>query len=313
MNTHRFTQYARDALRHGHWLASRGDQPLVSAEFLLLGLLHHPDSVANRMLAELKVDPAAARAAFAPATLDGVREGTVPAAALREVVELAHKERKSSKAREVDTGHLLIALASEPDSAAGRWLAEQGADADALQTAHTCIPRGLRAEQVPPRRLQEGTPGVVSLVAVVMGVVVIMGILAATFWQPPLDLRLISLSAVLFQISFAWTVLWAMALLLPLLYQEPFAWSCVAGGLLVKTGQSVGIVVLLLMKWRRVEPLLLVYTLALAALAAGMFQARDWFGVGPREGWRTMRRAGWVLGVTAALDWGALLAWAMRD
>jgi hypothetical protein len=48
----------------------------------------------------------------------------------------------------------------------------------------------------------------------------------------------------------------------------------------------------------------------LGMLTVGLFQARGWFGVRPREGWRTVLREGWwALAITLVLELGALLVW----
>ena len=41
-----------------------------------------------------------------------------------------------------------------------------------------------------------------------------------------------------------------------------------------------------------ISALLLLFTTSML-LAAGLFHARSWFGIGPREGWRTLLRDGW--------------------
>ena len=123
--------------------------------------------------------------------------------------------------------------------------------------------------------------------------------------------------------QFFWQLLLAAVLIRPLLRRHPTAWAAVEAVLLCQAAAGVARVVLLLSQkgavWLSATTAIildgtasLVHLAVVAVLAVLLFRARGWFGVGERQGWRTLwKRGWWALIATAALDLAFLVALAV--
>lgn len=137
----RFAPAAERALERARQEAAAQRAPAVSSTHLLLGVLDC--AVTSEVLGRLGTNPLAIRGALLRAI--GTGEVLPPAerapepdglpfdAAARDVLEGSVEEVVGFGHREIDCGHLLIALAKEDGDPAGRVLAELGVDVDTLR------------------------------------------------------------------------------------------------------------------------------------------------------------------------------------
>ncbi len=141
MDPNRLTVKSQEALQRAHGRATRLGHPDVDGEDLLLALLDEPEGLAARLLEALGADGAALRSrlesdlARRPRVAGpGARQGqTVLSEELSRVLEAAATEAQRLNDDYVSVEHLLIALASEPESyPAGRMLRENGVTREAL-------------------------------------------------------------------------------------------------------------------------------------------------------------------------------------
>ena len=123
--------------------------------------------------------------------------------------------------------------------------------------------------------------------------------------------------------QFFWQIFLAAVLIRPLLRRHVTAWAAVESVLLCQSAAGVGRVVLMVserttMQLSATTAIILDGTASLlnlavvGVLAVLLFRVRGWFGVGERQGWRTLwKRGWWALIVTAALDLAFLAALAV--
>ena len=132
-------------------LARDAAGPNVTTGDLLNGIVAEGGNLALQVLRSLEIDPrrvAVTGAAEPGGDGGGLRFSTAAASAL----ELAVGEATGLGHNYVGCEHLIIALAAEPDGAAGRALREAGADAKALRRAVSAALAGyshLRAQTAP--------------------------------------------------------------------------------------------------------------------------------------------------------------------
>jgi ATP-dependent Clp protease ATP-binding subunit ClpC len=136
----RFSQRARNAIEAATEAARERGTRHVTAGHLLLGLLREENSVAARLLGDLGVTSAAARAAAEPVAgrddgppLPGPDEGQMRLAPSGErAIDLALAEVRSLGEKYVGTEHLLLGVlgcdADPPSRALASALAALGAD-----------------------------------------------------------------------------------------------------------------------------------------------------------------------------------------
>jgi ATP-dependent Clp protease ATP-binding subunit ClpC len=143
-----FTGRARAVLA----LARDADGPSVTTGDLLNGIVIEGSNLAVQVLRSMDIDPrrVTVTGATEPGGGDGAgrRFSTAAATAL----ELAAAEATGLGHNYVGCEHLVIALAAEPDGAAGRALRAAGADAKALRRAVSAALAGythLRAQTTP--------------------------------------------------------------------------------------------------------------------------------------------------------------------
>ncbi len=129
----RFTDDAKLALRMAQEEAERSNHSYIGTEHLLLGILRVPSGTAHVALKELGVtiDPVRSLIAGALARNERVLvAGIVPTSRVKKVIEMAFEEARQLGHPEVDTGHVLIALAIEGDGIAAHVLQDLGATAE---------------------------------------------------------------------------------------------------------------------------------------------------------------------------------------
>jgi hypothetical protein len=106
---------------------------------------------------------------------------------------------------------------------------------------------------------------------------------------------------------FLWQLFCSAVLIRPLFQRSPAAWAGVESILICTLLGSLSTLAMALSRPALVKalgpnPVALIRTALEGALAVGFFNARHWFGIGQREGWRVMWRLGWwALVVTGGL------------
>ena len=136
----KFTVKAQEAMQAAQSLADQHSHQGVEPEHLLLALLQQHEGVVGPILAKLGARPEAIQRALEVelGRLPKVRgggAGQYVSERLRTALERAQSEAERLKDEYVSTEHLLIAIAQERDSAAGRVLAANGATADGIYRA----------------------------------------------------------------------------------------------------------------------------------------------------------------------------------
>jgi ATP-dependent Clp protease ATP-binding subunit ClpC len=131
----RLTRRAREAVTLAQDEASSFSHDYVDTGHLLLGLLREGDGVAARALAACGAETEEARSRLA-AIVDYGEEDT-PAKPFsppaKKVLATALQEARRLGNDRIGTGHLLIALASEPEGVAAKILTELGIGGEALR------------------------------------------------------------------------------------------------------------------------------------------------------------------------------------
>jgi ATP-dependent Clp protease ATP-binding subunit ClpB len=136
----KFTVKAQEAMQAAQSLADQGSHQGVEPEHLLLALVQQHEGVVGPILAKLGGRPEAIQRALEAelARLPRVRgggAGQYVSERLRVVLERAEREAERLKDEYVSTEHLLIGIAQEHESAAGRVLATNGVTADGIYRA----------------------------------------------------------------------------------------------------------------------------------------------------------------------------------
>jgi ATP-dependent Clp protease ATP-binding subunit ClpB len=137
--THQYTVKASEALQEAFRLAAARGNPEATPSHLLLALIRQEAGIAPRLLARVGA-PAAALAAEISAALDrlpAAQGGAEPQASrgLRQVLDAAQTLAPQFQDQYVSVEHLLMALASVPDTEAARALAALGVSGESLLTA----------------------------------------------------------------------------------------------------------------------------------------------------------------------------------
>lgn len=121
-----YTLQAKDALAYASRISRRLHHYYIGTEHVLLGILHEQDSLAHRVLFAQKVsEDNLVRLMSELITQKGdtavaERDGYTPK--LNQVLEQAEQEAHASRAEEIGTEHLLLAIIRTPDCAAARLL-----------------------------------------------------------------------------------------------------------------------------------------------------------------------------------------------
>jgi ATP-dependent Clp protease ATP-binding subunit ClpC len=134
---------AREALRLAAEEARLSGHDEVAVEHLLVGILRVDNGYAARVLRDLGVDAAGARAAVRPFAGRGDREvgngGVVMGARANQAIELAFDEGRRQNHRRIHTEHLLLGLLLEGEGRRSEYLEALG-----LSRAEV-LPRLIRA------------------------------------------------------------------------------------------------------------------------------------------------------------------------
>jgi ATP-dependent Clp protease ATP-binding subunit ClpB len=164
MDPNRLTQKTQEALHDAQTKALRHGHTEIDTEHLLLAMLEQPDGLIPRLLARADLDTGALRAAVEQ-TLEQRPRVSGPGAgagqpgvarALARLLDLAEQEAERLRDEYVSIEHVLLAmLGSGPASAAGRLLAEQGADRDRILEILTQIRGAQRVTSSTPESAYE--------------------------------------------------------------------------------------------------------------------------------------------------------------
>ncbi|HLW61267.1 MAG TPA: ATP-dependent chaperone ClpB [bacterium] len=154
MRFDRFTEKAQEAIVQAQTLAKEQHHGQLEAEDLLLALLSQPDGIPVSVLGRIGVGVEALRNQLeqALARQPKVYGPEEPAAGpgFRRALETAQAEAQRLKDEYVSTEHLLLAVASDRGTAAGRLLAASGVDREKLYAALQTIRGGQRVTDASP-------------------------------------------------------------------------------------------------------------------------------------------------------------------
>ena len=135
----RFTESSRRAILFAQDEARLLEHPRIGTVHVLLGLIHESDGIGGRALASLGLSLVATRAAVVEAS-DVVLAAApslepIPFADdAKALLELAPREALRLGHRDIGTEHLVLAITSQPRSAAMKVLADLGVECAALRT-----------------------------------------------------------------------------------------------------------------------------------------------------------------------------------
>jgi ATP-dependent Clp protease ATP-binding subunit ClpB len=155
MRFDRFTEKAQEAIAGAQALAREYHHSQVEAEHLLLALLQQTDGVPAAILTRLGANPSALRAAAEQALAQmpkvyGQGDEVTGGPSLRRALEAAQQEAQRLKDEYLSTEHLLLAIAADRGSTAGRLLAQAGAEREKIYGALAAIRGGQRVTDASP-------------------------------------------------------------------------------------------------------------------------------------------------------------------
>ena len=154
MRFDKFTEKAQEALVAAQAAAKEHNHGQVEAEHLLLALLSQPDGIPAAVLSRMGigVGPLRAQVEQALARQPKVYGPEEPAmgSGLRGVLERAVAEAGRLKDEYVSTEHLLLGLAADRNTPAGRLLAESGVDREKIYAALQAVRGGQRVTDASP-------------------------------------------------------------------------------------------------------------------------------------------------------------------
>lgn len=324
------TEDTARAIRCAESLAARWGQPAVAPEHLLLGLLQVPECTAVRLLErlEVSVNQLRDRVEASLVRTESIAWAEVWHSEASKAAQLrAQEEARERKASLTATEHLLLGVLAG-GGAASAALEALGAGARSVSSALFYFDGEADDGIIPPRTASDSTtpgfgrPAAVTWVSLAMLLNLICGVMPILASLRPGFLS----EADWLIAAYLWSWLVSVLLVRPVYEGYRWAWSGAVGVLFVKTAGALGIVVLLAGQmsshsFGKGAPGDLAWVLLipgglaglLAALLWGMFQARGWYGVPRRQGWRALLREGWwALLVTGVLDLGAVLSSQLR-
>jgi ATP-dependent Clp protease ATP-binding subunit ClpA len=129
----RFSEDGKLCLRLAQEEAERSHHSYIGTEHLLLGIMRVSAGTAHVALKELgiTIDPVRALIAAAVSRNERVPVASIiPTSRVKKVIEMAFEEARRMGHPEVDTGHILVALAIEGDGIAAHVLQDLGATAE---------------------------------------------------------------------------------------------------------------------------------------------------------------------------------------
>jgi len=154
MRFDKFTEKAQEALVTAQSLAKGQNHGQVDAEHLLLALLSQSDGIPAAVLGRIGVNAGALRAAVEQdlgrqPKVYGPDEPPV-GAGLRRALEVAQAEAQRLRDEYVSTEHLLLGVAADQASAAGRQLAQAGVTREKIYAALQAVRGGQRVTDASP-------------------------------------------------------------------------------------------------------------------------------------------------------------------
>ena len=150
----RFTEKAQEALIAAQTLGRDAQHAQIDTDHLLLALLEPQDGIPAAVLGRMGVNVGALRAkmeqelARRPKVQGGADPGIGPD--LRRALEVAQAEAQRLKDEYVSTEHLLLGIAADTNSAAGRALREAGVDREKIYAALQQVRGGQRVTDASP-------------------------------------------------------------------------------------------------------------------------------------------------------------------
>ena len=150
----RFTEKAQEALIAAQTLGRDASHSQIDTDDLLLALLTPQDGIPAAVLGRMGTNVAALRTrveqelARRPKVQGGAEPGIGPD--LRRALEVAQAEAQRLKDDYVSTEHLLLGIAADTNSAAGRILREAGVDREKIYAALQQVRGGQRVTDASP-------------------------------------------------------------------------------------------------------------------------------------------------------------------
>ena len=136
----KFTQKAQEAFQEAQSIADKNQHQAIHPVHLLLALAGERDGVVRPVLEKCGAQPETILREAEAALKDipkvtGAQQGTYIAPSLNEIVDRAAQEAERFKDEFVSTEHLLLAIASQKNDAAGALLNRAGASHDKILNA----------------------------------------------------------------------------------------------------------------------------------------------------------------------------------
>src|SRR5712692_8332107 len=154
MRFDKFTEKAQEALIAAQSLAKEQNHGQVEAEHLLLALLGQPDGIPAAALGRIGANVGALRGSVEQALarqpkVYGPEDPSV-GPGLRRALETAQAEAQRLQDEFVSTEHLLLGIAADRTTTAGRLLAQAGVDREKIYGALQAIRGGQRVTDASP-------------------------------------------------------------------------------------------------------------------------------------------------------------------
>ncbi len=154
MRFDRFTEKAQEALIAAQNAAKAGNRAHVEAEDLLAALLSQADGIPAAVLSRIGINAAQIRSQIEQMLAREPKvygQGDLSVGpGLRRALEAAQAEAERLKDEYISTEHLLLGIAADRGTAAGRLLAEAGVDRDKIYGALQAIRGGQRVTDAAP-------------------------------------------------------------------------------------------------------------------------------------------------------------------
>jgi ATP-dependent Clp protease ATP-binding subunit ClpC len=149
----RLSEEARRTLTLAGEESARARLRYIGTEHVLLGLLRVDGCLGARVLAELGLDLAGARAGVDAVAQRSegyeVMGGAIPTTRVRRVIELAFQEAQRTQRSVVTTGTMLVGLLLEMDGLASHVLRERAVTVDGVRAALARLGEAGIDEQLP--------------------------------------------------------------------------------------------------------------------------------------------------------------------
>jgi ATP-dependent Clp protease ATP-binding subunit ClpB len=154
MRFDRFTEKAQEALIAAQNAAKQSSRAGVEPEDLLLALLNQPDGIPVAVLSRIGVNAGNLKSQIEQALAREPKvygQGEVSAGpGLRRALETAQSEAERLKDEYISTEHLLLGIAADRTTTAGRLLAQAGVDREKIYAALQAVRGGQRVTDATP-------------------------------------------------------------------------------------------------------------------------------------------------------------------